>query len=225
MAKNPQLSASLLAADYGMLRSAIQRADNAGVNRFHLDFMDGHYVPNIALSPEHISALRPFSALPFDVHLELANPDEVIDQFAWEGVSTLILQADTLPAPARVFKKVRSFDMHIGLSVNPGDPIEALIKWLPEIDQFLILGVQPGFGGQPMDPDTLGRVREIAGVVKERSLSLEIAVDGGVTLDNAADLIDAGADVLVVGTAIFGNDDIEGAVKALAQSLLAAKQA
>lgn len=211
-----QLSASLLAADFGMMRNALELADGAGVDRFHFDFMDGHYVPNLALSPDHIRALRPYSDLPFDVHLELSNPEEIIARLPWEGVSTLILQADTLARPSAAFESVRSRGMRVGFAVNPEQPLAPLRTWLAEIDQFLVLGVQPGFGGQPMHPATIDRVREIKNMAGD--LPLEIAVDGGINTTNAAELIAAGADVLVVGTAIFGADEIESAVAALREA-------
>ncbi len=215
MAEQIELSASLLAADYGMMRADLERAESCHVHRFHFDFMDGHYVPNLALTPAHIQALRPFSALPFDVHLEISNPEEVIDHFPWEGVSMLIFQADTISANTTLFGRARSLGLRVGLSVNPDDQIAPFKSMLPEIDQFLVLGVQPGFGGQPMHPATAGRVAEVRALAGD--LPLEVAVDGGVHLKNAADLVAAGADVLVVGTAIFGAEEIEQSIRAFHQ--------
>jgi ribulose-phosphate 3-epimerase len=208
-----QISASLLAADFGSMRSALERAESAGVDRFHFDFMDGHYVPNLALSPGHIQSLRSVSNLPFDVHLELSNPEEALEMLPWEGVSMLIFQADTLENAHQTITNVRNKGMRVGLSVNPDDFIEPLQPLLNEIDQFLVLGVQPGFGGQPMHPATISRVKRVKDLAVE--LPIEIAVDGGVNAHNASDLLTAGADVLVIGTAIFGNNQIEQAVSSL----------
>ncbi len=217
MADQAQLSASLLAADFGRMRSDLQRAEAAGVHRFHFDFMDGHYVPNLALTPQHIKALRPFSRLPFDVHLELANPEQVLEFFAWEGVSTLIFQADTISDNSQLFKKARSLGLRVGLSVNPDESIAPLKGLFSEIDHFLVLGVQPGFGGQSMHPGTPDRMREVRELAGNGNL--EISVDGGVNLQNAGDLIAAGADVLVAGTAIFGAENITETIKAFSDAL------
>ena len=219
MTERVRLSASLLAADYGMLRTALMSAEAAGVDRFHFDFMDGHYVPNLALSPDHIRALRPHSQLPFDVHLELSNPDEALEMMSWETVSTLIFQADTLTAPLQTFKKARDRGLRIGLSINPDWPIASLEPLLPHVDQCLVLGVQPGFGGQTMHPETIDRLEQVTRMTAD--LSVEIAVDGGVNQSNCAEAAAAGADVLVVGTAIFGAQNLEAAVISF-RTLLAA---
>jgi ribulose-phosphate 3-epimerase len=202
-----------------MMRSALVSAETAGVDRFHFDFMDGHYVPNLALSPDHIQALRPHSRIPFDVHLELSNPDEALEMMSWEAVSTLIFQADTLKDPLRTFEKARDQGLRLGLSVNPGWPIASLEPLLPHVDQCLVLGVQPGFGGQPMRLETVDRLKQVTRMAS--NLSVEIAVDGGVKLSNCVDVKAAGADVLVVGTAIFGAQNLEVAVSSF-RTLLAA---
>ncbi|MGD8622414.1 MAG: ribulose-phosphate 3-epimerase [Anaerolineales bacterium] len=215
-----QLSASLLAADYGMMRAALMDAEAAGVDRFHFDFMDGHYVPNLALSPDHIRALHPHSGLPFDVHLELSNPDEALEMMSWQAVSTLIFQADTLTSPLETFKKARGRGLHIGLSIHPDWPLAPVEPLLPYVDQCLVLGVRPGFGGQPMHPETIDRLERVARMAAD--LSVEIAVDGGVNQSNCVDVAAAGADVLVVGTAIFGAPNLQAAVTSF-RTLLAAR--
>lgn len=220
MPERVQLSASMLAADYGMLRAALMSAEAAGVDRFHFDFMDGHYVPNLALSPDHIRDLRPYSRLPFDVHLELSNPDELLDMMSWEAVSTLIFQADTLKDPMQTFEKARDLGLRLGLAITPDWPIASLKPLLPHVDQCLVLGVQPGFGGQSMHPETVDRLEQVTRIAS--NLSVEIAVDGGVNLSNCVDAAAAGADVLVVGTAIFGAQNLEAAVTSF-RTLLAAR--
>lgn len=211
MADLIQISASLLAADFGRLRAEMQKAEASGVDRYHFDLMDGHYVPNLALAPDHIRALRPHSKLPFDVHLELANPQEAIEYVPWEGVSTVIFQADTLSTNTELFEKARSRGLRVALCANPDTHLAPLKPLMPEIDQFLVLGVQPGFGGQPMHPATAERLREVRSLAG--NAPIEIAVDGGVNFENAPEMVAAGADILVIGTAIFAAEDLGAAIR------------
>lgn len=155
-----QVSASLLAADFACLGKEVVRAEHAGVNSFHFDMMDGHYVSNIALAPDHLSALRPYTTLPFHVHLELANPNEVLEHFRPLKANLIIACRNTLDDPEETFARIRACGANTGLSLNPDEPIEETHRLLPELDLLMIMGVFPGFGGQSMDPNTILRIAQ-----------------------------------------------------------------
>lgn len=215
----PHISASLLAADYARMGQEVRRAEHAGADSFHFDMMDGHYVPNLALAPDHLTALRTHTCLPFHVHLELANPDEVLDKFQPMQADLIIVCRETLPAPARTLARIHALGMLAGLSLNPDEPLQAAQAYFSEIDLFLILGVFPGFGGQVMQPGTMGKIAQARQELRCLGLDLPIAVDGGVNQQTAPELVKAGADILIVGTALFRVSSISRAVaqfKALA---------
>jgi ribulose-phosphate 3-epimerase len=152
------ISASLLAANYARMGQEVRRAERAGADSFHFDMMDGHYVPNLALSPEHLSALRPFTTLPFHVHLELGNPDEVLSKFQPLQADLIIVCHDTLPDPSQTLVRIHALGVRAGLSLNPNEPLVAAEPYLSQLDMLLILGVYPGFGGQSMQPGTIEKI-------------------------------------------------------------------
>jgi ribulose-phosphate 3-epimerase len=174
--------------------------------------MDGHYVPNIALAPDHLTALRPYTQLSFHVHLELSNPDEVLSGFRSFPADMIIVQWDTLTHPIGTFDVIRSHAAKVGLGLSPENQIEEIIRFLPDLDLLLILGVYPGFGGQAMEPGTIERIRAARFLANDLNPSLVIAVDGGVKPDNAPLLTEAGADCLIMGTALFKSGDMKRAV-------------
>jgi len=152
------ISASLLAADFARLGEEVQRAEIAGVDSFHFDMMDGHYVPNLALTPDHLKALRAYSHLPFHTHLELANPDNFLSILNFMQVDMIIVQWDTLMDPVQTFDRIRSQNIKVGLGLNPDDAVENAARYFPDIDLLLLLGVYPGFGGQVMQPGTTEKI-------------------------------------------------------------------
>jgi ribulose-phosphate 3-epimerase len=198
-----QVSASLLAADFARLGGEVIRAEHAGVNSFHFDMMDGHYVPNIALAPDHLTALRPYTHLPFHVHLELANPNEVLEKFRSLDANLIIVCKDTLADPEKTFACIRGKGAKIGLSLNPDEPLEETYRLFPQLDLLMIMGVFPGFGGQSMHPNTVSRIAQAHQMSRSMGIPLLIAVDGGINLENASALVKAGADMLTIGTALF----------------------
>jgi ribulose-phosphate 3-epimerase len=210
-----EISASLLAADYARLAEDVERAERAGVDSFHFDFMDGHYVPNLALTPQHIHALRPYTSLPFTVHLEVSNTDQVLESFEPLGADTIIVQADTCTDFQTTADHIRKQEARVGLAVNPDYPLHRINDWLPMIDLLLILGVTPGFGGQPMHTTTIDKIAEAHGMAHDQGLEISIAVDGGVKLKNAGSLVVAGANILILGTGLFEVEDMEHVVNGL----------
>ncbi len=217
------ISASLLAADFACLGRELRRAEFAGADSFHFDVMDGHYVPNIALSPAHLSALRPDTRLPFHAHLELSNPDEVLERFEPLAADLIIVCRDTLPDPLRTFALIRSHSARVGLSLSPDDKLENSTALLPEIDLLLILGVYPGFGGQAIQPNTRSRLADARRLIDQMGLRIPLAVDGGVTLENAPALLAAGADMLVIGTALFRSRSMRSVVSGLREAVVASQ--
>lgn len=213
------VSASLLAADFSCLGGEVARAEHAGVNSFHFDMMDGHYVPNIALAPDHLSALRRYTTLPFQVHLELANPNEVLEHFRSLEANLIIACLDTLDDPEKTFAQIRARGAKTGLSLNPDEPIEEVQMLFPQLDLLMIMGVFPGFGGQSMHPNTLTRVAQARRISRSISPHLLIAVDGGINLENAPALVRAGADVLIIGTALFHADQMRDFIENLREAV------
>lgn len=214
-----QISASLLAADYARLGEEVQRAESAGVDSFHFDLMDGHYVPNIALAPHHLTALRSYTSLPLHAHLELSNPDEVLAGFHAFPADMIIVQWDTLTHPVKTFNLIRTHNAQVGLGLNPDETVEEILRVLKELDLLLILGVYPGFGGQAMQPGTIEKIRAARALADDLNPSLVIAVDGGVKPENAVHVAEAGADCLIIGTALFRATDMINMVRELKESI------
>ncbi len=213
------ICASLLAADYACLGEEVQRATKAGVDSFHFDMMDGHYVPNLALTPNHLKALRSYSHLPFHAHLELDNPDDVLCKFESLQADVIIVQWDTLTDPSRTFEKIRSQNMKVGLGLSPDDPLDEASRLFQDLDLLLLLGVYPGFGGQSMQPVTLKKIETARKYTDQMNHRILIAVDGGVKPENAVSLVQAGADILIVGTALFRSIDMAETVRSIRESL------
>jgi ribulose-phosphate 3-epimerase len=212
------ISASLLAADYARLGEDIQRAEKAGADSFHFDIMDGHYVQNIALAPDHLKALRPYSHLPFHAHLELDNPDNILLNFAPLQADVIIVQWDALTDPARTFERIHSQNIKVGLGLGIEDEIENASRFFRDVDLILLLGVYPGFGGQPMQPGTLERIAAVRCLTDQLGHKINIAVDGGVKPENTSNLVQAGADILIMGTALFQSSDMAQTIKSIRES-------
>src|SRR5512133_2948016 len=185
------ISASVLAADYARLGEEMQRAEKAGVDSFHFDLMDGHYVPNLAPAPDHLKALRPYSHLPFHVHLELDNPDNVLSNFPPLQADVVIVQWNALTDPARTFERIRSQNMKVGLGLNPDDALDDASRFFRDLNLLLLLGVYPGFGGQAIQPGMQERIASARRLANGLDHRLGIAVDGGVKPENATILAKA----------------------------------
>jgi len=203
-----RISASLLAADFACLGEDVRRAEIAGVDAFHFDMMDGHYVPNIAFAPQHLKVLRNYTGLPFHLHLELGNPDFVLENFPELDADLILVQWDTIQDPAKTFSRIMNRGAKVGLSLNPADDISAIKPYLHLIDSLLLLSVNPGFGGQKMVSGINTRVSEAKIICDEINPGLPLAIDGGITFENAGELIKNGIDWLIIGTALFNRENM-----------------
>jgi ribulose-phosphate 3-epimerase len=213
-----RLAPSLLAADFGRLADEIAGAERGGAALVHVDVMDGHFVPNLTVGPLVVSSLRRATRLPIDVHLMIEEPDRHVDAFVDAGASWISVHVEAATHLERTVSHLRARGVKPGVALNPATPIGTLEEILPLVDYVLVMSVNPGFGGQRFLVPALGKVRRLRETIRARGLSVEIEVDGGVGRDNARALVEAGTDILVAGTAVFGSGDPETAARALLES-------
>jgi ribulose-phosphate 3-epimerase len=214
-----KIAPSILSADFTRLGEAVKDAENAGVDRVQIDIMDGRYVPNITFGPLAVRALRPLTRLTLEVHLMVTPPEDFIDAFALAGADTLIVHQESTPHLHRAIQRIHAHGKKAGVAINPSTPVAVLSEVLTSLQLVLVMTVNPGFGGQEFIPETLSKLRELRRAFTERGLDCEIEVDGGIHRETAPLVVEAGANVLVAGSAVFG---VEGGVKRAVEQLLQA---
>ena len=210
-----RVAPSLLAADFARLADEVQRIAAAGADVLHLDIMDGHFVPNLTIGPALVEALRRTSALPFDVHLMVSHPGRFVTPFAEAGADSITFHVEGADPVAEVLARIRAAGCATGLSVRPNTPADALLPWLDQIDLVLVMTVEPGYGGQAFMPEMLPKIRTLRQAINQGQRPVYLEVDGGISPKNVAEVVAAGADLLVAGTSVFRAADPAAAIRAL----------
>ena len=207
MTGDPQISASILNADFGRLSDEVRRAAVGGVDSIHLDVMDGHFVDNLTMGPVVVEAVRPASDLPFHSHLMIDNPLAYAERFADAGSDLIVFHVEAGDEPSAVIEAIRRSGKRPGIALNPETPAEAVHAYLDRVDMLLVMTVHPGWGGQSFIAEVLPKMRALRDEIDRRGLGVEIGVDGGINLDTIGGAHAAGGTVMVAGSALFDTDD------------------
>jgi len=208
-----KLAPSILSSDFSKLGDEIRAVEKAGADYIHVDVMDGHFVPNLTIGPPVVQAIREVTRLPLDVHLMIENPSEFIPDFVRAGADILTVHVEACIHLDRTVHQIRDLGARPGIALNPHQPLHVLEYILQETDQVLLMSVNPGFGGQAFIPGVLPKISRLREMILNSDLKTEIEIDGGVKIENAGKIVEAGADILVAGSAIFGTDDYSGTLQ------------
>jgi len=221
-----KIAASILSADFGRLGEQVKEAEAAGVDWIHVDVMDGHFVPNMTIGPLVVRALRPITFLPLDVHLMIERPESLIPAFAEAGADCLTVHVETCPHLQRTIQQIKELGVKAGVTLNPATSLTTLEEILPDVDLVLVMSVNPGFGGQSYLSGSTAKIARLRRMLDERGLTeVELEVDGGIKPHNAVEVADAGATVLVVGSAVFNQEaSVVANVAALQERLISARR-
>ena len=203
-----KLAPSILSADFSRLGEHVSLIEKGGADLIHVDVMDGHFVPNISFGASVMKSLNNRTGLNYDVHLMIENPDKYIQDFVTDKTEYITVHQEACVHLHRTIQLIKSLGIKAGVSINPATPIGVLEDILQDVDLVLVMSVNPGFGGQKFIPRALDKIKYLDQWKKEKNLNFLIEVDGGVTLDNAVEIAEAGADILVAGSAVFGAEDI-----------------
>ncbi len=206
------IAPSILSADFARLKEEVQAVEEAGADYIHVDVMDGHFVPNITIGPVVVEAVRKITRLPLDVHLMIENPDRYIPDFAKAGANILSVHVETCPHLNRTIQLIRDLGVKPAVVVNPATPVHTLENILEEVDWVLIMSVNPGFGGQKFLPGAIQKIEGLKQMIRNRNLTVDIEVDGGLTPENVGLVCRAGADIVVAGSAVFHTPDYRATI-------------
>ena len=223
--KTRKIAPSILSADFARLGEQIELVDKAGADVIHVDVMDGHFVPNITIGPLIVSAIRPVTDLPLDVHLMIENPDRYIEAFAGAGADYITVHVEACPHLHRSLQAIRELGVQAGVALNPHTPVSAIAEVLDVLDLILIMSVNPGFGGQKFIPRALHKLKATRELLTATGMGhIEVEVDGGVKSGNIREIAEAGAEILVAGSAIFKAPDPAEAIREMKSLLDMTKQ-
>lgn len=194
--------------------------ERGGADWVHVDVMDGHFVPNLTFGPKMVADLHKATRLPLDVHLMIERPDDWVDRYVDAGAAYVVIHVEAAPAVSATLSRIRARGAKAGITLNPGTPVDRVLPYLDEADLALVMSVNPGFGGQKFIESALGKLQRLRAEIDERHLAVELEVDGGVKLDNVRQVIEAGASVVVAGSAVFeSSDGVEAATRAFRAAL------
>ena len=213
-----KLAPSILSADFARLLEDVKKVEKAGCEYLHIDVMDGHFVPNITLGTAIVKSLRKDVNMVFDAHLMIENPDNYIKEFADAGCDIIVVHQEACTHLHRTIQNIKSHGVKAGVALNPATSIETIKYVLEDVDMVLLMSVNPGFGGQSYIPVVTKKIKELRALIDEMGLDIDIEVDGGVKPSNISEVVNAGANVIVAGSAIFNAGDIDEAVKSLREN-------
>ena len=210
-----KIAPSILSADFSRLGEEVAAAEKAGADLIHVDVMDGHFVPNITIGPLVVKAVKKAVSIPLDVHLMIEDPDKYVKDFADSGPDIITVHEEASVHLHRSIQNIKECGVKAAVSLNPATPVSHIELILPYVDMVLIMSVNPGFGGQSFIPEMLPKIKQLKDIINKNKYQIEIEVDGGVKVDNVAEVAGAGADIVVMGSAFYNSDNYAETVKAV----------
>ncbi|HTN42505.1 MAG TPA: ribulose-phosphate 3-epimerase [Nitrospiria bacterium] len=218
-AGSKKIAPSILSADFAHLAEEIAKVTEAGADMIHVDVMDGHFVPNFTIGPPIVKAIRKVTRLPLDVHLMMTNPDDFIHDFIKAGSNYITVHVETCPHLHRTIQSIKEEGVKAGVTLNPATPLSSVEEILGEVDLLLIMSVNPGFGGQGFIPSALEKLRRARTMIDQRGAKVELEIDGGIKVENVGAIAQAGADILVSGSAIFESKDYKDTIQKMRRAV------
>ena len=207
-----KIASSILSADFSKLGAEIALLDKGGADYIHIDVMDGHFVPNLTIGPLVVNAIRKATQIPFDVHLMVDNPMDLVDDFIGAGADSITLHAEVLPHLHRSISCLKEKGIKAAVALNPSTPLDVLEYVLSDLDMVLLMTVNPGFGGQTFIPAMMDKIHNLKAMMEKQQVYFDIQVDGGITLENISEVVKAGANIIVAGSSIFSSADPAGMI-------------